>query len=420
MLLAYWPSNILRLGVTLKRYVIFNLACLCFSLSQPSFSQEVPRIYKSAKLLGRGHSGLAQSTMEDAIYYNPAGLIANEEKPKSEEKKADSPSSDKDKEGDRSKEAKDVQGTAQKDSASVERTPWGFKRAVYFAPFLEGSRDLKKLSGVSGKSTEDQVALFKDIVGDSIHIGAQDIAAVMLNDMAFSLLLGVSGGLLVYKDPLHAGIETIDFELLQTTGVTGSYAYQVLEDWLTLGVTMKLLKQTRRQLFSPVSDLDKFKKFKFDDKSTGTGLGLDFAAQTNLPYFLKPKIALVVENIGDTRMRGPESSVQPVSNLLQSVNLGLGLEYEDFWGKIEGSIDRRDLFSKVEKNGGKKTFLGAQYTYDQWIGIAGGFNQGYRTLGFFVGGHYARLDLGTYTEETGEKPGLRPDLRYYMQFTGSF
>ncbi len=404
--------------MTLKRSEIFYLACLCLGLPQPSFSQEISRIYKSAHLLGRGHSGLAQTRLEDAIYYNPAGLVANEDKPINEEKKAETVAGDKD--GDKAKETKESKDTAEKVKLDVERSPWGLKQAVYIAPLMEGSRDLKKLSGASDKSTEDQVNLFKELVGKNIHMGMQNIAAVILNDMAFSLLLGVAGGLLVYKDPLHAGIETVDFELLQTTGLTGSYAYQVFGDWLTLGATLKLLKQVRRQLFAPISDLDKFKKFKFEDKSTGSGIGLDFAAQTTLPYFLSPKLALVVENVGDTRMKGPEARVQAVPNILQTVNLGLGLEYEDFWGKIEASLDRRDLLSRVEASGGKKTYMGLQYAYDHWIGLSVGLNQGYRTAGLFMTGRYARLDLGTYTEEIGSKPGLMPDQRYFVQFTGSF
>jgi hypothetical protein len=126
-----------------------------------------------------------------------------------------------------------------------------------------------------------------------------------------------------------------------------------------------------------------------------------------------------VNDVGTTSI-SPTEETDVNLDVKQTVNLGTAIETGTKVSRLKLLFDYRDALSAVEKNVRKKIHVGSELGVLDMVGMTGGINQGYPTVGFYTDLYLMRLDLGMYTEEVGDRVGTRPDSRYYIRLFVGF
>ena len=160
--------------------------------------------------------------------------------------------------------------------------------------------------------------------------------------------------------------------------------------------------------------------FSWKNWDKGFGVGADVGIKYHLKevgpdffYFLDPVIAVVYQDIGNTRF------TSNADNTAQSVSAGLG---------VHPSIGTTGLslevaFSDINQRIGvwNKFHAGAELRFPKVIGtlfsLRAGCNQGYPAGGVTADWNYAKIEFAFYGEEDGEYTHAKPNYRYVVNLS---
>ncbi|MBC7659072.1 MAG: hypothetical protein H7249_05125 [Chitinophagaceae bacterium] len=360
-----------RLGVK-----IGLVACTLFTSAQlKAGSLEFNTLYRSAYFLGRGDTGVATADGHEAIFYNPAGLAL---------------------------------GTGI------------YKETVLLSPSADVSTRTKDLVRQALVEKKNDASTLEGYEGKNVHLGLNNFTGIVFRRFALGGLVSANTNLMLGKDANANGLETLHADAVANRVATLSAAEGFFDQTLLIGTTFKYILRNEAILNVSAADANNIanKLNAGDVKQTRTGMGAD------LGVMLRPKewpvsLGLHIENLGTTNLQADETGVAS-KRLPQIVTLGMAAEKNTKTSSLALLFDFRDALGAVETNVFKRTHLGAEIRFGHFIGLTGGLNQGYPTVGFFTNLYVVRLDVGLMTEEVGSSSGIRPDQRVMFRLMAGF
>lgn len=369
---------------TLRRVRVIRLAgaliTMCISslcLAPPALADDQQRIYRSAHFLGRGDTGIALADGEDAIFYNPAGIA----------------------------QGKGI-----------------YKTTVLASPMLEVSNDTRTLATQLLAQDGEMIATLRKYVGKPQHAGFYNFSGIVLRRAALGLIASGTTDILVSKSAETGGLEQISAEMANTAGATFTLADSFWDETLLIGATGKYLYRGEAAIELSVLDQENFQNLDTNDLlGFGTGFGVDLGIMLKGKGHSEPAMGVTVHNVGTTRMSSElaaESSA--LKDLKQSINVGFALQPGTKFSKFRLLADYHDVTNVYGSNVLKKIHLGGEISVTGMIGVTGGLNQGAPGAGIWFNAWLLRVDLGMYTEETGDRVGTRPDRRLYARIRAGF
>lgn len=339
-------------------------------------ADESQRIFRSAYFLGRGDAGIANADNHEALFYNPAGLALGE-------------------------------GI--------------YKETVLISPLVEVSgatKDLVRQIAIEKKTDPETLANYQ---GKNQHIGLYNFTGVVFRRAALGAIASNQTNILISKDPEQASLNAISANTVANTGVVFGLAESFFKDQLLMGFTYKYLMRNEAKVAVSLADaqdaMDNMKQEELTNSSTGGGVDLGMIYR--IPGVAPLSFGLQIENVGGTTLSG-NAAVDDDVTLPQTVNLGFSFEPGTRFSKFRLFVDYRDILSKTEKNSLKKIHLGSELAVLRFLGVTGGLNQGYPTVGFYMNAYFLRFDAGAYAEEMGDRVGTRPDVRYFFRLAAGF
>jgi hypothetical protein len=334
-------------------------------------------IYRSAYFQGRGDTGIATADDQDAIFYNPAGIA----------------------------QGKGI-----------------YKKTVLLSPQIEVSQSTRDLAQQLANKNDNTVNTVEDHIGKPNHLGVSNFTGLILRRAALGVVTSSNVDLLAYDDPNSGGLEAVHAMADSTAGVTFSLADKVFSDKLMVGVTTKYLERGRGDIAASAADYTTVQD-KLKDPNNfiakGTGAGADLGVMYHAGGRLNPSFGATVDDVGNTKIH-PDAATTMDLDLKQTVNLGVSIEPGTRTSHFKLLADYHDATGAVEKDWRKRTHLGSELEVVDLVGVTAGLNQGYPTCGFYLDMYLARLDLGMYTEEMGDRAGTRPDERFFLRLTMGF
>lgn len=345
--------------------------------SGPAFadSLEFNTLYRSPYFLGRGDTGVATADNHEAIFYNPAGL---------------------------------AQGKGL------------YKETVLVSPSMQISTQTKDVARTALVDKDNDADAFKNFAGKNTHFGLNNFTGVVFRRFALGGLVSSDFNVMLAKSPEQNGLETLHADAVVNQVVTLSAAEGFFDETLLLGTTLKYVKRNEATMDISAADSDNIAdKLDSDDvQKSRSGYAADIGAM------LKPKswpvsFGLHIENIGSAKLKSNEDGVTS-KRLPQIVTLGMAAEKNTKTSSMSFQMDFRDALGAVETNVYKRLHMGAEVRFAKFIGLTGGLNQGYPTVGFFTNLYVVRMDLGLMTQEVGSSAGLRPDQRMMFRLMAGF
>ena len=343
--------------------------------SDTALADEFQRIYRSPYFLGRGDTGVAVADDEEAIFYNPAGLA----------------------------QGKGI-----------------FKGVVLGSPGFEISSDTRSLiSDVTGSQQDgDLIKTLTQHIGDNQHIGFSNFSGVLLRRAALGFVTSNETNVLVYKDPDQGGLEAVNANLFSTSGVTFTLADSFYGGSMMLGATIAYY--TRAQAKLDVGLLEAQNLGNTDDLF---GYGITSPVTIGAMFDLTGKgdksLGITVHNLGDASVAENGGSGK-VDNLKQRIDIGYASSTNSKAATARVLVDYVDATGVYTTNFYKKLHVGGEIKLGQRLGATAGLNQGGPCAGLFTDLWIFRVDGGYYTEELGDKPGLRSDMRYFLRIKAGF
>lgn len=349
-------------------------AALLANAAIPAYADQFQRIYRAPAFLGRGDTGVAIADNEEAIFYNPAGIALG-------------------------------QGI--------------YKGITLLSPSFEVSSDTRSLlKEVMGSNDGDIINTLTRHIGDNQHIGFSNFSGILLRRAALGLITSNETDVLVFKDPDQAGLESVDARLYSTTGMTFTLGEAFYSGRLLLGATLAYYRRAQAELELGLIEAQNLENTD-DLFGTGTTMPVTIGAMIMLPGKAPKSIGVTVHNIGDAYVSS-DASGGKVDNLKQRIDIGYASETSSKVAKARLLIDLVDASGTYTSDLYKRLNIGADVTLGNRLGFSAGLNQGGPCVGFFTDIWLLRYDMGFYTEEVGEKAGLRSDQRYFMRIKAGF
>ncbi|RZA22712.1 MAG: hypothetical protein EOP10_14675 [Proteobacteria bacterium] len=362
----------MRLGI---RSIALSLAAFAAAQELRADSLEFYTLYRSPYYLGRGDTGVATADNHEAIFYNPAGLALG----------------------------KGI-----------------YKETVLISPSVQVSTQTKDVARQVMVEKNNDAETFKNYAGKNIHFGLNNFTGVVFRRFALGGLVSSDLNVMLGKDADQNGLETIHADAAVNQVATLAAAESFFDESFLIGTTLKYIKRNEAMLEISAADASNIAdKLDSDDvKQSREGYGVD------LGMMLRPKswplsLGLHIENLGTTKLGSEEDGVSD-KRLPQIVTAGFAVEKTTKTSSLSFQADFRDVLGAVEKNAFKRMHMGAEVRFLKFIGLTGGLNQGYPTMGFFANFYVVRMDIGIMTQEIGSSAGLRPDQRMMFRLMAGF
>ena len=392
------------------RYLFVSVILLClggvFTLqAQKTGTGELRRPVQGIRNLGMGNTGIGLSFDENALFYNPAGLVG------------------------------------------VDKILVGF-------PILnEVSDDSVKIVKeirelVQDKNTSGIAAL---LMGKRVHYR-------LLTDLNLILPFGE---LMTFG--MARGLETqFDLGVRNPVSIEIDFGFR-LDSFTNLGFGMPVargrwlvgagvesvercdipLRTTTIGTILTNTDLETiYGKCELNNLKRAQTFNFGFQRRLETAHALKMIWGMTANNIGGLKFDRSDNETNPNPSD-QNLELSTGLSLQPSWGPVRMlyAIDLRDLTMKhaddtyCQSNKGtdciwKRLHIGTEFGFfpidsgASTFAVRAGFNQGYFTYGFefnpFIFFRFLNIQYAVYKTETGNKIGDRPDKRKILQINFGF
>jgi hypothetical protein len=394
------------------RYLFVSVILLCLGgvFTLQAQTGELRRPVQGIRNLGMGNTGIGLSFDENALFYNPAGLVG------------------------------------------VDKILVGF-------PFLfEVSEDsvsiVNEISKLSGSSTTADVVEL--LMGKRVHFrNLIDINVIMplgLEQQFGDLMtFGAAGGFetqfdLAVRNPVSIEIE-FGFRLDRFSNF--GFAMPIARGRWLVGAGVETIERcdiplTKATIGKILSTTNLEETFG----SCGNPPVLRRAQTFNFGFQRRLETASAMKmiwgmsayNVGGLKFKRSDNETNPSD---QNLELSTGLSWQPHWGPVRMlyAIDLRDLTMKhaddtyCQSNKGtdciwKRLHIGTEFGFfpidsgASTFAVRAGFNQGYFTYGFefnpFIFFRFLNIQYAVYKTETGDKIGDRPDKRKVLQINFGF
>jgi hypothetical protein len=350
----------------------FGIAALavvsCALFGAEALAAEYPALFRGVRPLGMGGAFLTLSDDENALFYNPAGL-------------------------------NDVKG---------------FGGAAILNPYAalsEGSVQLyRDIQDVEGTDAVQVANLLNQHIGEHQHVQAALFPHVYAHNFAVGVLANGSMDMDIRNPAFPEVVTDVKIDAAVLVGLARGFRDQKLQ----VGVTGKYVRREGvAKTFQPADIVVDFDPMA--DRTKETDFAFDVGTKVNLPVFLRPSFALVVENVGDLDFEG-------LGTIPQQVNVGVGIR-PDFWIlSTTVAAEIHDVTKQIESDNDlyKRVHLGAELRFPTMLALQVGVNGGYYTAGASVDFWILKVAAATYAEEIGAYAGQRADRRYVAQVSLGF
>lgn len=352
-----------------------------------TWAAEYPTLYRGNRPLGMGGAFLAVPDDSDAIFYNPASLVA---------------------------------------------APGVFRlRAPLIAEVSQNTVDLVKdaLDLDEGADPAD----IEDVLDN--HLGERQRVRASFAPTASFHLANVNVGLgILYQQRLDLGVDgalvpVLESEFIRDIGVLASAGIPLFDDRLDVGATLKFVKreasiqrknsfQISAEGYDPRADSESKSDFAFD-------LGFNYHLVKDIPIIasLDPLVALVFQNITELELVDEpfdEGRTLPFQiNVGASVNPSIGVVKTVLAVQLD-DLGRKLGPSEEDDNTLKRFHLGAEVEFPILLALRVGLNQGYFAAGATLDFWLLELSYTTYAEEIGFDDNRDDDRRHIVEIALAF
>ncbi len=390
------------------RYLFVSVILLClggvFTLqAQKTGTGELRRPVQGIRNLGMGNTGIGLSFDENALFYNPAGLVG------------------------------------------VDKILVGF-------PILnEVSDDSVKIVKeirelVADKNTSGIAAL---LMGKRVHYRLLTDLNLILpfgELMTFGMARGLETQFdLGVRNPVSIEID-FGFRLDEITNF--GFGMPVARGRWLVGAGVETVKRcdiplktiTFGEVLSNTNLSSSTGSCDFNSLKRAQTFNFGFQRRLETASALKMIWGMSAYNVGGLKFKRSDNETNPSD---QNMELSTGLSWQPSWGPVRMlyAIDLRDLTLKhaddtyCQSNKGtdciwKRLHIGAEFGFfpidsgASTFAVRAGFNQGYFTYGFelnpFIFFRGLNIQYAVYKTETGDKIGDRPDKRHALQINLGF
>ena len=396
------------------RYLFVSVILLCLGgvFTLQAQAGELRRPVQGIRNLGMGNTGIGLSFDENALFYNPAGLVG------------------------------------------VDKILVGFPFLLEVSEdSISIAKDLYDLSKQSGSTkTADVVEL---LMGKRVHfrhlIDLNVIMPLGLEQQFGDLMtFGAAGG---YETQFDLGVRNpvsieIDFGFRHDRFSNLGFAMPVARGRWLVGAGV----ETVERCDIPLTKATIGKILSNTDLSSSTGgceltnlkraqtFNFGFQRRLETASAMKMIWGMSAYNVGGLKFKRSDNETNPSD---QNLELSTGLSWQPHWGPVRMlyAIDLRDLTMKhaddtyCQSNKGtdciwKRLHIGTEFGFfpidsgASTFAVRAGFNQGYFTYGFefnpFIFFRFLNIQAAVYKTETGDKIGDRPDKRKVLQINFGF
>jgi len=396
------------------RYLFVSVILLCLGgvFTLQAQTGELRRPVQGIRNLGMGNTGIGLSFDENALFYNPAGLVG------------------------------------------VDKILVGFPFLLEVSEdSISIAKDLYDLSKQSSSTkTADVVEL---LMGKRVHfrhlIDLNVIMPLGLEQQFGDLLtFGAAGG---YETQFDLGVRNpvsveIDFGFRHDRFSNLGFAMPVARGRWLVGAGV----ETVERCDIPLTKATIGKILSNTDLSSSTGgceltnlkraqtFNFGFQRRLETASAMKMIWGMSAYNVGGLKFKRSDNETNPSD---QNLELSTGLSWQPHWGPVRMlyAIDLRDLTLKhaddtyCQSNKGtdciwKRLHIGTEFGFfpidsgASTFAVRAGFNQGYFTYGFefnpFIFFRFLNIQAAVYKTETGDKIGDRPDKRKILQINFGF
>ena len=396
------------------RYLFVSVILLCLGgvFTLQAQTGELRRPVQGIRNLGMGNTGIGLSFDENALFYNPAGLVG------------------------------------------VDKILVGFPFLLEVSEdSISIAKDLYDLSKQSSSTkTADVVEL---LMGKRVHfrhlIDLNVIMPLGLEQQFGDLMtFGAAGG---YETQFDLGVRNpvsveIDFGFRHDRFSNLGFAMPVARGRWLVGAGV----ETVERCDIPLTKATIGKILSNTDLSSSTGgceltnlkraqtFNFGFQRRLETASAMKMIWGMSAYNVGGLKFKRSDNETNPSD---QNLELSTGLSWQPHWGPVRMlyAIDLRDLTMKhaddtyCQSNKGtdciwKRLHIGTEFGFfpidsgASTFAVRAGFNQGYFTYGFefnpFIFFRFLNIQYAVYKTETGDKIGDRPDKRKVLQINFGF
>ena len=350
-----------------------------------SFAEEMPLFYQGIRPLGMGGAFTAVADDDNALFYNPAGLLQKKGK-----------------------------GNFEIILPVFSTLEWG-QNANDLA---NGVNDISESGG--SDQTVDLVNLF---LGEPFHLKTSYFPNLIIHNFGVGLLTqgSISGTI---HSPLSSNV--LEAKGQVDVAMLFSYARPVTVKKMPIyvGVTTKGVRRGIVEKSYSLRELTATTT-KFDpdtDIKQGTGVALDLgflypmSGRVGSPLLksmaMQPTVGLSLQNIvgGDLGNAG---------EIPFQANLGVALDQKVGWGAFLLAADIVDLTRNVgdDNNFSKRLHMGLEYQLPYVLTLRTGLYQGYPSFGTTIDLWLIHLTYAYYVEEIGAFAGQIPDARHVVKLS---
>jgi len=387
------------------RYLFVSVILLCLGgvFTLQAQTGELRRPFQGVRNLGMGNTGIGLSFDENALFYNPAGLVG------------------------------------------VDKILVGFPILNEVSDdSVKIVNDISKLSADS--NTADVVAL---LMGKRVHFrNLIDLNLIM--PFGEVMTFGAASGLetqfdLGVRNPVSIEID-FGFRLDSFTNL--GFGMPVARGRWLVGAGVETVERCDIPLRTTTigtiltnTDLETiYGKCELNNLKRAQTFNFGFQRRLETASAMKMIWGMTANNIGGLKFNRSDNETNPSD---QNLELSTGLSWQPSWGPVRMlyAIDLRDLTMKhaddtyCQSNKGtdciwKRLHIGTEFGFfpidsgASTFAVRAGFNQGYFTYGFelnpFIFFRGLNIQYAVYKTETGNKIGDRPDKRRVWQINLGF
>ena len=384
-------------------FVAIFLLNLCGLISLEAQTGEMRRPFQAVRNLGMGNTGIALSFDENALFYNPAGLVGVD--------------------------------------AILVGFPFLFDVSEDSVDIVNDIRNLG-----SEPKTEDVVEL---LMGKRVHFrNLTNINVIM--PFGELVTLGAASGVETQFDIGVRNPVAIEIDLgLRLDRITNlGFGLPLARGRWLFGASIESVERCDIPLTTATigtvltnSNLsDVFGTCDFDNLKKAQTFNFGFQRRLETASALKMTWGFTANNVGGLKFNRSDNETSPAD---QEPEFSTGLSWQPDWGPFRWlfALDLRDLtmkhaddtYCQTKKDTNciiKRLHIGTELgmipidSGASAFAIRAGYNQGYFTHGFefnpFIFARGLNIQYAVYKTETGDKPGDSPDKRRVLQINFGF